>query len=60
MDLPINDWLLKLDESIRGLTGQWSTTKTTVVNETAALNARLERLETKLDEVLAELRANKH
>jgi hypothetical protein len=59
MDHPINDWLLKLDESIRGLAGQWSTTKTTVIDESAALNARLERLESKLDEVLQELRAQK-
>ena len=59
MDLPINDWLIKLDESIRGLAGQWSTTKNTVIDESAALNARLERLESKLDEVLSELRGNK-
>ncbi len=59
MDLPTNEWLLKLDESIRGLTGQWTTTKTTVIDESAALHARLDRLESKLEEVLAELRAHK-
>lgn len=47
-----------MEESLLGLAGQWRGTKTTVLDESAALAERLDRIEQKLDEALSEIRQN--
>ncbi len=48
--------MLKLETMIANFGGEWATTKSTVLDQSAALSARLDRIEEKLDQVLAELR----
>jgi hypothetical protein len=60
VSLPIQDWMLKLEETLRSQTAQWTTAKSTVIAESAALSERLDRVEAKLDQVLAELRSLKN
>jgi len=55
MNLPIQDWMLKMEQSLMGLGGQFVSAKTTVLTESAALAERMERMEKKLDEVLERL-----
>ena len=45
-----------MEEWLKGLAGEWRGTKTTVLDETAAIAARLDRIENKLDEALKEIR----
>ena len=54
MNSPTQDWMLKLEGMLGTLKRDWETTKTTVLESTYA--ARLDRIEEKLDQVLAELR----
>jgi hypothetical protein len=56
MDIPVQEWMLKLEEWLKGAAGEWRGTKATVIDESAALANRLDRIEKKLDDVLAELR----
>ena len=56
MDLPLQEWMLKMELWLKEAAGDWRGAKTTVLDETAALLARLDRIEGKLDEALAEIR----
>ena len=51
--------MLKIEQALHEFAHQWSGTKTTVLDESAALAARLDRIEQKLDEALAEIRSIK-
>jgi len=59
MSLPVEDWMSKLEEMLLSLTTQWRSAKTTVIEESAVLSERVDRVEKKLDDVLAELRSMK-
>ena len=48
--------MLKLEVWLNSAAGEWRGTKETVIDESAALANRLDRIEKKLDDVLAELR----
>lgn len=56
MENPAQEWMIKMEQWLQGLAGEWRGTKTTVLDETAAIGERLDRIEKKLDEALAELR----
>jgi hypothetical protein len=56
MDIPVQEWLLKLEVWLKNAAGEWRGTKETVIDESAALANRLDRIEKKVDDVLAELR----
>jgi hypothetical protein len=60
MDL-LQEWMFnKVDEwFIKGLTGDLRSTKATVRDESAAIVARLDGIDQKVDEILAELRQMK-
>ena len=58
-ELSAQEWMLKIEQWLQRLSGEWRGTKTTVLDESAALAARLDRVEQKLDEVLGELRQMK-
>jgi len=58
MDL-FQDWMFKVDEWFKALTGDLRSTKATVRDESAAIVARLEGIDHKVDEILAELRQMK-
>ena len=58
MDL-LQEWMLKVDEWFKRLTGDLRSTKATVRDESAAIAARLDRVDQKVDEILAELRQMK-
>ena len=51
--------MLKVDEWFKGLTGDLRSTKATVRDESAAIVARLDGIDQKVDEILAELRQMK-
>ena len=58
MDL-LQEWMLKVDEWFKGLTGDLRSTKATLRDESAAIEARLDGIDQKVDEILAELRQMK-
>ena len=51
--------MFKVDEWFKALTGDLRSTKATVRDESAAIVARLEGIDHKVDEILAELRQMK-
>ena len=51
--------MFKMEEWLKGLTGDFRSAKSTVLDESAAIVARLDRIEQKVDEMLAELRQMK-
>jgi hypothetical protein len=57
--MELQDWMLRTETWLTGMAGEWRGTKSTVIDETAALAAQLDRIEKKVDEALAEIRALK-
>ena len=55
----LQEWMFKMEEWLKGLTGDFRSAKSTVLDESAAIVARLDRIEQKVDEMLAELRQMK-
>lgn len=56
MELHVQEWMLKMEEWVMGLSGEWRGTKKTVIDEAAVMSARLDRIESKLDEALNAIR----
>ena len=55
MEPHVQDWMLRLEQSLLGIGREFGPATAAVREESAALGAQLERIESKLDEVLARL-----